>query len=229
MNKKKSIILSIIAIISICTMSTTTAFAAGNYVNSTGSETGDIAILENPSYEVKGQDISQNKKSEYESIEYADEKITSKCDVYATIKEGSDIYDPDNPNANEDGFVDGSIVVSVPTVIIIDGTPNEQGQYIGKGNGKVKGNISGTTIINVVAEEQVVLKQLGKDDIIANILQTYKKFAIPTSTATGADLLKTVSPSFTDECKFEITVITDKASAGSWSGSYNNNIFLTTV
>lgn len=229
MRKSKSIIAAVIAAVSVLTMSVTTVFAADGYVNSVGSEAGDIAVLADESYQVKGQDATQNKKSEYSSITYADETVTSKCEVYATVAEGSSVYDPTNPDADENGFVDGSVVVSMPTVLIMNGTADPSGYYIAKGSGKVKGNIAGTTIINVVADSEFSMKQVGKDDISATVTQDFTKFVVSTSSVTGADVNKNVTPAFNDACSFNIDVKTNEATAGSWSGSYNNNIFLTTA
>lgn len=229
-NKKlKSIIAGVLSTITIMSMSTVALAATPSYVNSVGSQEGDIAVVGNSAYTVVGKDTTQNKKSEYTNITYADEKIVSKCDVYATVAEGSDVYNPSNPDADENGFVNGDIVVSMPVVLVMSGTVDNNGNYVAKGMGKVKGNIAGTTVINVVPDSSFKMSQIGKDDITATVTQNYKKFAIPTSTAIGSDVLKTVTPSFNDDCTFAINVSTNEATAGSWSGSYNNNIFLSTV
>ena len=88
-------------------MSSITAFAATpSYVNSVGSATEDIKIVDNSGYTVTGKDETQNKKSTYTNITLADETVTSPCEVYATIAEGSKVYDPENPKADDKGFVD---------------------------------------------------------------------------------------------------------------------------
>lgn len=148
--------------------SSTTALAA-NYVNSVGSEPGDIAVVDNGEYTVIGQDTTQGKKSTYESKTATTDLQESNVDIYATIAEGSPVYDPDNPNADDDGFVDGTVLVTVPTTIILDGTADEDGYYSGSAKGKVKGNIAGTTIINVTPEGSVTLHSTGKDDITASV------------------------------------------------------------
>lgn len=208
--------------------SSTTALAA-NYVNSVGSEPGDIAVVDNGEYTVIGQDTTQGKKSTYESKTATTDLQESNVDIYATIAEGSPVYDPDNPNADDDGFVDGTVLVTVPTTIILDGTADEDGYYSGSAKGKVKGNIAGTTIINVTPEGSVTLHSTGKDDITASVEQDHTKFAVATSTAEGADISKTVTPDYNNNAVFNVNVKTNQASAGSWSGSFTYNISLSTV
>ena len=149
--------------------------------------------------------------------------------MYATVAEGSKVYDPTNPKADDNGFVDGSIIVSLPTTLILSGTPNEQGEYVGSGVVKAKGNIAGTTIINVEPHATVTLSSTGKSDITADISTEYTKFVVPTSTATGEKLNKHLDYVFNDDCKSTVTVKTTTATAGSWNGTYNNNVFLSTV
>ena len=214
----------------------TTAFAASTnpdtnkaYVNSVGSATGDIAILDNEQYAVTGQDTTQNKSSKYKTVEVGGETITSNCDVYATVAEGSKVYDPENPNADVSGFVDGQIVVGVPVELILDGTPDAQGYYKGSGLVKVKGNISGTTVINVVPEDTVTMSQTGKADITATIEQGYTKFVIPTSSLTGTDVNKQVTPDFNDNATSTVEIKTNQATAGSWAGTFTYSISVSNV
>ena len=179
------------ALIALCSFS---AFAT----NSEGSKAEDIAVLDESTYTVAGKDTTQNKQSEYTQIPYTDETVTSTCDVYATVAEGEKVYDPENPGADENGFVDGSILIGVPTVLIMNGTPDSNGYYIAEGQGRVKGNIAGTTVISVVPEE--------------------------TSNVNGADVNKNVTPSFNDNAVFHITAKTNQATAGSWHGSFTYTI-----
>lgn len=235
--RKFNIIKSVMAVAVVAAMLVpTTAFAASTnpdtskaYVNSVGSATGDIAILDNEQYVVTGQDTTQNKSSKYKTVEVGDNTITSACDVYATIEEGGKVYDPDNSNADEDGFVDGKIIVGVPVELILDGTPDAQGFYKGSGLVKVKGNITGTTVINVVPEDTVTMSQAGKTDITATINQTYTKFVVPTSSLTGTDVNKQVTPDFNDNATSTIEIKTDKATAGSWAGTFNFNISISSI
>ena len=226
----KKFVKSIVAV-GMCAMtllSSTTAFAA-TYENSVGSVPEDMAVIDNGEYSVVGNDTTQGKKSEYTTVEATEDTTESPVNVYATVAEGSDVYDPDDPNAEDDGFVDGSILVGVPTTLIMSGTPDDEGYYIAEGKGKVKGNIAGTTVINVVPDETVTLHSTGKDNITADITQDYTKFVVSTSTATGADVNKFLTPAFNDNATFNVTVKTDAASAGSWNGSFNYEISLSTV
>lgn len=219
----------ILTVLTVVSMSSITAFASTSYVNSVGSVQEDINILNDSSYTVVGKDVTQGKESTYSNITLADETVTNPCEVYATVEEGSKVYDPDNPNADEDGFVDGSVIASLPTTIILSGTPNPEGFYEGSGVVKVKGNVAGTTIVNVVPDSKVTLSSKGKADISADIVQQYTKFVIPTSTVTGADVNKNLDYVFNDNCLSTIIVKTNEASAGSWHGSYNNVVSLSTV
>ena len=151
MKKKISKMLALV-MATLIALSSFSALAATSYTNSIGSEASDIAVLDDSTYTVTGKDATQDKQSEYTEFQYDDENIINKCDVYATVTEGEKVYDPTNPNADVNGFVDGSILVGVPTVLIMDGNPNEDGYYVAEGQGRVKGNIAGTTIINVVPE-----------------------------------------------------------------------------
>lgn len=230
MNKTiKKVIAGVLTAVTVFSMSSMTAFAATSYVNSVGSEAEDIGVLSNSSYTVTGQDTTQDKRSTYANITLADEAVTSPCEIYATIEEGSKVYDPENPEADDDGFVDGSIIISLPTTLILSGTPDADGYYVGSGIVKAKGNIAGTTIVNVVPDSTVTLSSQGKDDITATITQQYTKFVLPTSTVTGADVNNHLDYVFNDECKSTIIVKTNQATAGSWSGTYNNNIFLSSI
>lgn len=213
-------------LIAFCSFS---ALAATNYTNSIGSEASDINVLNNSTYSITGKDATQDKQSEYKEITYANEAVSSKCDIYATIAEGEKVYDPTNPDADDNGFVDGSILVGVPTVLIMSGTPDEDGNYIAEGQGKVKGNIAGTTIIHVVPQDSFTMTQKGKADITANVSQNFTKFTVPTSEAAGADINKNVTPSFNDAAVFNVKVKTNQATAGSWKGSFTYTISTSTA
>ena len=111
----------------------------------------------------------------------------------------------------------------------MSGTPNASGDYIGTGLVKAKGNIAGTTVINVVPDATVTLSTVGKADITADVTTEYTKFALPTSTATGDKLNKHLDYVFNDECQSVITVKANGVTAGSWNGTFNNNVSLSTV
>lgn len=225
----KKVCAGVLTAMTVVSMASTTAFASSSYINSIGSEKEDIGILSDSSYTVVGNDTTQGKKSTYTNITLADDTVTSPCEVYATIEEGSKVYDPDNPNADEDGFVDGSVIASLPTTLILSGTPNAEGYYEGSGLIKVKGNVAGTTIVNVVPDATVTLSSTGKNDIVADVTNEYNQFAVPTTTATGEKLNKHLNYVFNDDCKSVISVKTNQATAGSWHGTYNNNVYLSTA
>lgn len=230
MNKSiKKVIAGVLTAVTVFSMSSITAFAATSYVNSVGSEVDDSKVLNDSSYTVIGQDTTQDKRSTYANITIADEAVTSPCEVYGTVAEGSKVYDPENPEAGEDGFVDGSIIVSLPTTLILSGTPDADGYYAGSGIVKAKGNIAGTSIVNVVPDSTVTLSSQGKDDITATITQQFTKFVLPGSSVTGDDVNKHLDYVFNDECKSTIIVKTNQATAGNWSGTYNNNVFLSSA
>lgn len=224
----KKIVKSILAVglAAITMLSSTSVFAATNYVNSVGSVGTDIEVLDDSDYSVTGQDTTQGKESTYVTKNATTDKESVDVDVYATVAEGSNVYDPDNPNANEEGFVDGRVLVGVPTTLIMSGTANEEGYYVAEAKGKVKGNIAGTTVINVVPEETVTLNQTGKDSITATIEQDYTQFTVSTSTASGDGINKNVTPEFNDAAVFNVTVKTNQATAGSWKGTFSYDIFL---
>ncbi len=214
------VIAIILAVISILT-SAVPALAAES---SKGSKGTDIAVLDDSNYSVAGQDSKQNKKSEYELFTHNGNDIISSVNVYGTVADGSDVYDPENPDADDNGFVNGKIQVGVPTTIIIDGKPNSDGYYVGEASGKVKGNISGSTVISVVPDSEVTLQSQGKTDVTAPIEQDYTQFVVETSEYSGAKVNKFVTPSFNDKAVFDVSVKTKDLSAGSWHGSFNYNI-----
>lgn len=225
----KKVCAGVLTAMTVVSMASTTALASTSYVNSIGSEKEDIGILNNSSYTVVGNDTTQSKKSTYTDITLADDTVTSPCEVYTTVEEGSKVYDPDSPDADEEGFVDGSVIASLPTTLILNGTPNAEGYYEGSGLIKVKGNVAGTTIVNVVPDATVTLSSTGKNDIVADITNEYNQFAVPTTTVTGDKLNKHLDYVFNDDCKSVITVKTNQATAGSWHGAYNNNVYLSTA
>lgn len=72
---------------------------------------------------------------------------------------------------------DSDLVVSVPTTIIMSGTPNEKGEYIGEYSVKASGNIAGDKVINIVPEEyNIALHQNGRNDKEAIISQDKTSF-----------------------------------------------------
>lgn len=199
---------------------------AADLVNSTSSKATDIAVIDDSSYSVSGSDRNQSQKSEFDTYTYTGDTIVSSVNVYGTIAEGSNVYDPDNPDADENGYVDGKIEVGVPTTIIFSGTADSDGYYVGKSSGRVKGNISGSTVIAVVPDDSFTLSSKGKNDITATVEQDYTQFVVETSELTGDKVNKNVTPSYNDRAVFNVSVKTNEATAGSWKGSFNYNISL---
>ncbi|MBR3149677.1 MAG: leucine-rich repeat domain-containing protein [Eubacterium sp.] len=215
---------AVMAVISI--LMTTVPAIAAEAVNSTASRGSDIAVIDDNSFSVAGVDSTQNQKSEYESYNLNGNDIVSNVNVYGTVAEGSNVYDPENPDADDNGFVNGKIQVGVPTTIIIGGTPNAQGYYTGAASGRVKGNISGSTVINVIPDSSATLKSEGKEDVVATIEQDYEEFTVATSEYSGDKVNKSVTPEFNDDAVFNVEVKTKDISAGSWHGTFNYNISL---
>lgn len=220
-NKFISFVLTLATLLSL-----TVPAMAADLVNSSGSKATDIAVIDNSSYSVSGSDSNQNKKSEFDTYTYTGDTIVSSVNVYGTIAEGSNVYDPDNLDADENGYVDGKIEVGVPTTIIFSGTADSEGYYVGKSSGRVKGNISGSTVIAVVPDDSFTLSSKGKDDITATVEQDYTQFVVETSELTGDKVNKNVTPSYNDKAVFNVKVKTNEATAGSWKGSFNYNISL---
>ena len=211
--------------LTIALLCTTTVFAAG-FSNSTGSQSGDIASLTNQSYDVAGVDASQEKISEYQEV-YCDNSVSQhKLNVYACVADGENLYEPSNAMADENGFVDGSVVVGMSTNITMNGEPDEEGYYTATVVGEVKGNISGTTTINVVPDSEFQMYQDGEKPITATVEQNYTKFVIGSSFMRGDGINKHVTPTFNDKAVFETVIKTNEATAGTWKGTYNTEIYL---
>lgn len=121
-----------------------------------------------------GEDTVQGAYTEYENVGTGN----TQTDVYLTV---------DNSN----------IRVGVPTVIILDGTPNENGEYIGNYSVRTEGDMSGdSTLIVQPKSNTVTVSQTGKNDMSATINQMQTAFtaeevaagATTTGTATAIGL-----------------------------------------
>lgn len=101
-----------------------------------------------------GEDIEQKAKTKYENIEEG----TAQTEVYLTIE-------------------DSDLIVSVPTTIILSGTPDAEGNYIGKYSVGVSGNLSGNKLVQVKpTDTSVELHQNGKLSKNAIITQERTRF-----------------------------------------------------
>lgn len=102
-----------------------------------------------------GSDTVQGASTSYEEVGVG----SSKTNVYLTV---------DNSN----------IKVGVPTTIILNGSPNENGEYVAQYAVSVSGDISGGSILTVEpSDNEVALHQAGKDDITATITQSQTQFS----------------------------------------------------
>lgn len=134
-----------------------------------------------------GEDTAQSVKTVYSELGMSD----AQTEVYLTVD-------------------DKDLIASLPTTIVLSGTPNSEGKYIGKYSIGVSGDISGSKLVNIEPEsENVTLKQKWKNDKTATISQEQTLFN-------------------TDDFKNQTTttgsVTADKLTAGSWNGNFNFNI-----
>ena len=131
-----------------------------------------------------GEDIVQGQKTYYSQLK----ESNAETEVYLTVDESE-------------------LLVSVPTTIIIDGEPNEAGEYTADYSVGVKGDISGTKTVTVMPESNTVaLKQLGKDNKEASVLQAQTDF-------TQTD--------FRDETVTTGHLSAQSLTAGSWNGTFD--------
>lgn len=108
---------------------------------------------------------------------------------------------------------DSDLVVSVPTTIIMSGTPNEKGEYIGEYSVKASGNIAGDKVINIVPEEyNIALHQNGRNDKEAIISQDKTSF-----TSTDLENNQTANGKVT----------ATNLLAGTWNGTANFELSIT--
>lgn len=137
------------------------------------------SVADDPSV---GEDVVQGAYTQYEEV---GEGRTS-TDVYLTI-DNSDIK------------------VTVPTTIILDGAPTEDGKYIGKYSVRVEGDMAGNQTLTVEPKENTVsLMQQGKNNETADIQQEQTTFS--------ADDLK-------NKVATTGTATATALTAGTWSGS----------
>ena len=131
-----------------------------------------------------GEDIVQGQKTYYSQLK----ESNAETEVYLTVDESE-------------------LLVSVPTTIIIDGEPNEAGEYTADYSVGVKGDISGTKTVTVMPESNTVaLKQVGKDNKEASVLQAQTDF-------TQTD--------FRDETITTGHLSAPSLTAGAWNGTFD--------
>ena len=220
MNKfiKKSVAIGLATMLTLSGTSMS-ALANSNLVNSDGSVNNDISNItpgnSSSNYSslpqgVTGYDDSQDRASEYKSIDGTTDQ-DSNVNVYTTQEESAEII--------------------IPKTIILDGTNTTAAGY----KVKVRGNISGTTFINIVPESNSTevnsegeafpdpatddayfyMGTKGKQDVIAAVNQVKDRFEW--------DDLKDLED---DEYSETSGTVESTITAGMWHGNFNFNVNL---
>lgn len=134
-----------------------------------------------------GEDLIQNAKTSYSEVIKSD----TQTQVYLTVD-------------------DRDLIVSLPTTVILSGTPNSSGEYIGKYAVGVKGDMSGDKIVTIEPDaSNVVLKQKGKLGKRALINQEQVDFA---------------TNDFSSKTTTNGSVIANGLTAGNWNSTFNFNV-----
>ena len=134
-----------------------------------------------------GSDSVQNQQTQYANFH----ESNAETEVYLTVD-------------------DSELLVSVPSTVILDGTPDDNGQYIGKYSVGVKGDMAGNKVVIVEPDTNVVsLRQDGKINNDATISQTQTDFN---------------TDDFRDETVTDGTITATGLTAGSWNSEFNFNI-----
>lgn len=137
--------------------------------------------------------------------------ITSTSITALAVENSNEEYGVDTPTAQTNVYLnvdDSDILVSVPKTVIVSGTRDENDNlYKGYYGVSVNGDWSGSSVVNVVPDEEVELTQSGKKNVTASISQTKTSWAV----------------NETDEIATG-TISTKELSAGSWNGVFNFNI-----
>lgn len=110
---------------------------------------------------------------------------------------------------------DNNLIASLPTTIIVNGTPNSSGEYIGEYSIGVSGDMSGNKTVTIEPESNTIaLKQSGKNDKTASIIQEKTKFDVD---------------DFKNNTTTKGNIIAKQLTAGSWYGEFEFNIYTTTT
>ena len=104
---------------------------------------------------------------------------------------------------------DSDLVVSLPTSVVLSGTPDAQGKYIGKYSVGVSGDMSGSKSVKIKPEGTAQLTQSGAQNKTASITQQKTTFT---------------TEDFKNKAKTEGAVSADSLTAGSWTGDFNFNV-----
>jgi hypothetical protein len=134
-----------------------------------------------------GEDTAQGAKTQYSEVGMSD----TQTKVYLTVE-------------------DKDLIASLPTTIIVSGTPTTEGKYVGEYSVGVSGNMSGDKVVTIEPESaNVTLKQKGKNDKSASISQEQTEFS---------------TDDFKNKTRTNGAVTADSLTAGSWNGTFNFNI-----
>lgn len=133
-----------------------------------------------------GEDTAQSAKTSYAEIF----KNNNETQVYLTVD-------------------DKDRVVSLPTTVILSGTPDAQGKYIGKYSVGVSGDMSGKKIVKVEPESTASLTQKGKNNVTASITQDRVSFN---------------TDDFKNKTVTNGSISADSLTAGSWNSNFNFNV-----
>lgn len=130
-----------------------------------------------------------------------EDKVQNAKTTYAEVKEG---------NAQTKVYLtidDGDLVVSVPTTVILSGTPDASGKYSAGYTIGVSGDMSGNKTATVKPEgNSVTLHQTGKADKAGTVTQAKTSFD---------------TNDFKSKATTTGTVESTGLTAGSWSGQFN--------
>lgn len=134
-----------------------------------------------------GEDTAQNAKTHYTEIA----ESNAQTQVYLTVS-------------------DSDLIVSLPTTVIVSGTPDNQGKYVGNYSIGVKGDMAGDKTVNIEPENtNVELKQKGKENKTAAVEQSQTKFT---------------ADDFKNNTNTTGTITAEGLTAGSWNGAFNFNV-----
>lgn len=134
-----------------------------------------------------GEDTAQGAKTQYSEVGMSD----TQTKVYLTVE-------------------DKDLIASLPTTIIVSGTPTTEGKYVGEYSVGVSGDMSGDKVVTIEPESaNVTLKQKGKNDKSASISQEQTEFS---------------TDDFKNKTRTNGAVTADSLTAGSWNGTFNFNI-----
>ncbi|MGN0005334.1 MAG: beta strand repeat-containing protein [Candidatus Gastranaerophilaceae bacterium] len=133
---------------------------------------------------VTGQDMVQGQQTVYSEIQLND----TSTNVFLTVD-------------------DSELLVSLPSTIIVSGTPNNNGEYIGNFSVGVEGDMAANKIVTIEPESySAALKQTGKEDEEALISQEQTSFT---------------TQDFADKTVTTGSVTAQGLTAGSWNSEFN--------